>query len=100
MPTKVYLLIELTNGNKEDVAATLRGMQGIVAVDMLEGPPDLLAVIEAPGRQQAAKHLMGLLEVVDGLVEDIRVLPVQESTYVSPASQIPVSCRVRSLNAL
>jgi hypothetical protein len=79
MATRVYLLLELVNGNKATVAAALKNTQGIVGVDTLEGPPDLITVIEAPARQKAAEYLMGVLDLVDGVVEDIRVLPVQES---------------------
>jgi hypothetical protein len=78
MSTRVYLLLKLVNGNTATVAETLKGMPGIARVDTLEGPPDLITVIEAPGRQRAAEHLMGVLDIVDGVVEDIKVLPVRE----------------------
>jgi hypothetical protein len=52
----------------------------VVTVDVLEGRPDLLAVIEAPQRQKAAEYLMGLLESADSMIEDLRVLPVKEGT--------------------
>jgi hypothetical protein len=79
MATRVYLLLELTNGNKANAANTLRGMPGISVVDILEGPPDLVIVIEAPARQEAVEYLMGILNAVDGVIEDVRVLPVCES---------------------
>jgi hypothetical protein len=79
MSTKVYLLLETISGNKTDLAEALNGRPGIVTMDVLEGPPDLLVVIEAPERQKAAEHLMGLLDIVDGMVEDLRVLPVRET---------------------
>ena len=80
MATRVYLLLELVNGTKATVTAALKSMRGITIVDTLEGPPDLITVIEAPSRQKAAECLMGVLDLVeDGVVEDIRVLPVKES---------------------
>lgn len=79
MATRVYLLLDLVNGNKVTVADALKDMPGIATVEILEGPSDLITVIEAPVRQKAAEYLMGVLDLVDGVIEDIRVLPVKES---------------------
>lgn len=76
---KVYLLPEAVKGNRDNLAATIKGMTGVSAINILDFQPDLLAVIEAPERQEVAKHLMRLLDMIDGAVEDIRVLPVQKS---------------------
>jgi hypothetical protein len=78
MPTRVYLLLNLAKIKPAKVANDLKGMPGITAVDMLEGPPDLLTVIEAPARQKAAEYLMGVMNMLDGVLDDIRVLPVCE----------------------
>lgn len=80
MSAKVYLLLDLVNVDAEQLARNLRSKPGVVTVDVLEGPPDLLTVIKAPQRQKAAEYLMGLLDSVDGIIENLRVLPVQEAT--------------------
>jgi hypothetical protein len=80
MSAKVYLLLDLVNVDSEQVARTLRSKPGVVTVDVLEGPPDLLTVIEAPQRQKAAEYLMRLLDSVDGMIENLQILPVQETT--------------------
>ena len=80
MSAKVYLLLDLVSADSEQVAQTLRSNPGVATVDVLEGPPDLLTVIEAPQRQKAAEYLMGLLDSVDGMIDNLRVLPVQEPT--------------------
>jgi len=46
-------------------------------VDVLEGPPDLIAVIEASGRQKTAEYLMDIMGSVNGMTENLRVLPVR-----------------------
>jgi hypothetical protein len=79
MTTKVYLLLELVNGKRTAVATKLEGMPGVCAIDILEGKPDLMTVIEAPERQKAAEYLMEVLSIVDGAIEDIRVMPVCEA---------------------
>ena len=47
-------------------------------MDVLEEPPDLLTVIEAPQRQKATENLIGLLDSVDGMIDNLHVMPVQE----------------------
>ena len=80
MSAKVYLLLDLVNADSEQVARTLRSKPGVATVDVLEGPPDLLVVIEAPQRQKAAEYLMGLLDSVDGMIDNLHVMPVQDPT--------------------
>ena len=58
MSAKVYILLDLVNVDSEQVARTLRSKSGVTTVDVLEGPPDLLVVIEAPQRQKAGECLM------------------------------------------
>lgn len=59
---KVYLLPEAVKGNRDNLAATIKGMTGVSAIDILDGQPDLLAGIEVPERQEVEKHLMRLLK--------------------------------------
>jgi hypothetical protein len=57
----------------------LSGKPGIVSVNVLEGSPDLLVLLEAPEKQEAAHHLMDLMNSMEGMVEDVRILPVRET---------------------
>jgi hypothetical protein len=75
--TRVYVLLDLVHTDITQVARLLRGKCGVTAVDVLEGPPDLLMVIEAPERQRAAEYLMDVLDSVGGMTEDLRVMPAQ-----------------------
>lgn len=78
MSAKVYVFLDLVRADIEQVVRTLRSKPGVATVDVLEGPPDLLTVIEAPQRQKAAEYLIGLLDSVDGMIENLHVMPVQE----------------------
>ena len=78
MSAKVYVFLDLVHADIEQVARTLRSKPGVATVDVLEGPPDLLTVIEAPQRQKAGECLMGLLDSIDGMIENLYMLPVQE----------------------
>jgi hypothetical protein len=88
MSARVYLLLDLVNIDSGQVARTLRSKPGVVTVDVLEGPPDMLVVIEALRRRKAADYLMGLLDSVDGMIENLRVLPVQKGTAKRSLAEI------------
>jgi hypothetical protein len=79
MSAKVYILLNVSNGNFIQVIEALKRQKGVIIADMLEGPPDLIIVVEAPERQKATEYLMRILDVVDNVFEDILVLPVRES---------------------
>ena len=79
MSAKVYVLLDLVHGDSTHVAQILREKPGVATVDMLEGPPDIIMVIEATERQKAAQYLMNALDSVDGITENLRVLPVRKS---------------------
>ena len=55
---------------------------GSCAAATTRSAPDKLG--KAYDRQQAAEYLMKVLDIVDGKIEDIRVLPVQEEPCRGP----------------
>jgi hypothetical protein len=79
MSAKVYVLLDLAHVDGAQVAQILREKHGVTAVDVIEGPPDLLIVVQAPERQMAAEYLMDILESLDGMTENLHVFPVCES---------------------
>jgi len=76
MCVKAYVLIDVNNGKSEQVAKTLRNKPGVVAVDNVEGPPDVIIMIRAGERQELAKLTIDALLSVEGLTESVRCLPV------------------------
>ena len=55
MNARVYILLDIVHGKSEYVIQALRGKPGVVMVDPLEGPPDVILVVEAPKRQKLAE---------------------------------------------
>jgi hypothetical protein len=53
-------------------------------IDVLEGPPDIITIIEAPERQKVTEYIMDILDSVDSICENLRVLPVRESVEKKP----------------
>lgn len=48
MDDRVYTLLELADGKDKQVAQVLQGKPGVVVVDVLEGPPDVIMVRTSP----------------------------------------------------
>ncbi len=85
MSARVYLLLDVVGGSGEKVASTLRRMPGVVLADSLEGRPDVLALLEAPGRMKLAELLMSVLARVDSVVEDLRMLVARDTAALFPS---------------
>jgi hypothetical protein len=81
---KVYVLLDLVHADSVQLAQFLRGKRGVAEIDVLEGPPSIIMVVEAPERLKAGEYLVDILDSVDGLTENLRVLPVRESVGKSP----------------
>ncbi len=47
MSAKAYVLIETSGGMSQTVVASLRGLPGVVMVDAVTGPYDVIAVVQA-----------------------------------------------------
>lgn len=56
MSPRAYLLLDITNGNYRRVIQTLKGKPGVTMVDMLQGPPDILVMVEAHNRHCQPVH--------------------------------------------
>ena len=49
MATRAYILIETSIGKSQDVVNTLEGIKEVNMLDVVTGPYDIIAVIEASG---------------------------------------------------
>jgi hypothetical protein len=74
--TKLYLLLDIVNSNSKQAVQALTGRPGITSIDVLEGPPDLMVVIEGRTRQRAANNMMDILNSIDNITENFTMLPV------------------------
>ncbi len=75
MSARAYLLLNIVQGKSEEAARILRDEVGVVAVDMLEGPPDIIVLIEASGRSTLARLTVRAIASVEALTQDIQLLP-------------------------
>ena len=78
MSARAYVLLHIVDGNSEWVLQALRSMPGVVTVDVLEGPPDVIMVVEASERQKLAELTTQALASVETAIEDMRLLPSRD----------------------
>ena len=79
MSARAYLLLKIVQGKAKEAARLLQDEVGVVAVDILEGPPDIIVLMEASGRSTLARLTVGAMASVEALTEDIQLLPVQDA---------------------
>ena len=48
MNARVYILLDIVDGKAEQVVQVLQEIPGVVMVEALEGPPDMILVMEPP----------------------------------------------------
>lgn len=85
MSARVYILVDLVHADSAQVAQNLQGKLGVVEIDVLDGRPRIMMVIEASERLKAAEYLVDVLNSMDGVIEDLQVLPVDQSIVKNPA---------------
>ena len=83
MSTKAYMLLDVRYGKVEQVAEVLKNRPGVVVIDILEGPPDLLIMIEAADRQKLVKFTIEALTLVESMTEGTYLLPVHNGLMAS-----------------
>ena len=78
MSDRVYLLLDVAEGKADQVAGKLRHIAGIRIVDVVEGQPDVIAVVEAPERHKLAETTMRVISSVENMIEDLKLLPARD----------------------
>lgn len=73
---RAYLLLHVAEGKSEEVTQVLRHKPGVLIAGPLEGPPDVIAIIEASERRELADLTVRALSSVEELVENVRLLPI------------------------
>ena len=74
MNNRVYALLNIAHGKAHEVAELLRDRPGVVLVDSLKGPPDLIMVVEASAREELVRLTLQVLNSVESMTEGLRLL--------------------------
>lgn len=83
MNVRAYVLLDIVEGRSEYAVRMLRRRAGVVLTDCLEGPPDVIAMVEAPDRKGLAEAIMPVIGCVDGVTKDLRLLVTQDNEISS-----------------
>ncbi len=78
MNARVYILLDIVDGKAEQVVQVLQEIPGVVMVEALEGPPDVIILMEAAERQHLAKLTVQAIALVESLAEHLCLLPTKE----------------------
>ena len=78
MASRAYMLLELTDVDPDQVVEDLLTQSGVMIADPLEGPPDILMMVEAPDRQKLAELTIKAIGTVESVAKGIRVLPSRD----------------------
>ena len=74
--TKAYVLIEVRTGHILDVAAALRGIPGLVSVDPVTGPCDIIVVFEAESLGAVGDLVTGHVHTIGDIARTVTCLVV------------------------
>jgi hypothetical protein len=75
MASRAYMLLELTDVDPDRVVEDLRRQSGVMMAEPLDGPPDIIMMVEAPDRQKLAELTIKAIGSVESVAKGIRVLP-------------------------
>ncbi len=78
MSDRIYILLDVVDGKADQAAGKLRHIAGIRIVDVVEGPPDVIAVVEAPERHKLAEITMQVISSMENMIEDLKLLPARD----------------------
>ena len=78
MSAKAYVLLNVRENMLGEVARVLKMMPGVIAAEVLEGPPDLVMILEAPERRRLAELTVQALASVENTAEVSYLLPAQK----------------------
>lgn len=71
MGTRAYILIETQVGRSRNIADSLRSFHRVKNVDIITGPFDVIALIEAPDMAAVADLVTGQVQGLKGVIRTI-----------------------------
>lgn len=74
--TKAYVLMEVAAGHVPAVSAALRGVPGLVSVDSVMGPYDIILVIQADGLAAAHDLVTEHVHSISGVARTVTCLAI------------------------
>lgn len=76
MSARVYVLQDVEQEELAEVVRTLRGRPDVAMVDAVEGPPDIIMMVEARGRRRLAELTIEAISSIENMTMKSQLLPV------------------------
>jgi len=76
MSAKAFVLVETAVGKNKDVVVALNNMAGVKSVDIVTGPYDIIAVIEANTLNEIGDVITSRIHAIDGISRTVTCLVV------------------------
>jgi DNA-binding Lrp family transcriptional regulator len=73
---KVYVLIQTAVGKNRDVMAALKGLPGLTSVDIVTGPYDIIAKMEAKTLSEVGELITEKIHPIPGITRTVTCLVV------------------------
>jgi len=74
--TKAYVLIETAVGRNREVIAALRKLKGVNSVDLVTGPYDLIAIVEAETLSEVGDIVTAKIHPIAGISRTVTCLVI------------------------
>ena len=74
--TRAYVLVETAVGRGAGIAVALREMPGLISVDRVTGPYDMIIVLEAESLPKVAELVTEHVHTISGVVRTVTCLAV------------------------
>lgn len=77
--SRVYVLVNVAERQGRAAASVLRRQVGVIFADVVEAQSSVMMVVEARGRLRLADLTIKALASVQGVIEDIHLMPADNS---------------------
>ena len=76
MPAKAFILIEAAVGKTKEVVTAIERLEGVKSVDLVTGPYDIIAIIEAESLNDIGDLITAKIHPVAGISRTVTCLAV------------------------
>ncbi len=74
--TKAYVLIETSVGRNREVIAALKKLKGVSSVDLVTGPYDIIAIVEAETLSEVGDVVTAKIHPITGISRTVTCLVI------------------------
>ncbi len=79
MAVKAYVLIEIEVGKTKEVVEAIRGLEGVVSVDVVTGPYDAIATIVGETLNEIGDLIAAKVHPISGISRTVTCLTMESS---------------------